>query len=57
MVEQNPAGFIDHLIVSDEAVLSLNSEINTKNVRKYAAHGDGHPPDHYTSNSCKALIK
>ena len=45
-VEQNP-GFLDHLIVSDEAVFSLNSEINTRNVRKYALHGDGHPPDHY----------
>ena len=38
MVEQNPAGFLDHLIVSDEAVFSLNSEINTRNVRKYATH-------------------
>ena len=47
MAEQKPAGFLDHLIVSDEAVFSLNSEINTRNVRKYAAHGDGHPPDHY----------
>ncbi len=46
MVQQNP-GFLDHLIISDEAVFSLNSEINMRNVRKYAAHGDGHPPDHY----------
>ena len=45
-VEQNP-GFLDQLIVSDEAIFSLNSEINTRNVRKYAAHGDGHPADHY----------
>ena len=45
-VEQNP-GFLDHLIVSDKAVFSLNSEINTRNVRKYALHGDGHSLDHY----------
>lgn len=38
---------MDHLIVSDEAVFSLNSEINTRKVRKYALHSDGHPPDHY----------
>ena len=44
-VEQN-SGFRDQLIVSDEAIVSLNSEINTRNVRKYAAHGDGHPTDH-----------
>ena len=47
MVEQNPAGFLDHLIVSDEAVFSLNSKINTKNVREYAACGEGNPPNHY----------
>ena len=41
-VKQNP-GFLDQLIVSDEAIVSLNSEINTRNVRKYATHGDGHP--------------
>ena len=39
---RNP-GFLDQLIVSDEAIFSLNSEINTRNVRKYTAHGDGHP--------------
>jgi hypothetical protein len=39
MVEQNPAGFLDHLISI------LNSEINMRNVREYAAYGDGHPPD------------
>ena len=41
-VEQN-SGFLDQLIVSDEAIFSLNYEINTRNVRKYAAHGGGHP--------------
>jgi hypothetical protein len=46
-VEKNP-GFLDQLIVSDEAIFSLNSEINTRNVRKYAAHdGDVCPADHY----------
>ena len=39
--------FLDKLLVSDEAVFSLNSEINSRNVRKYAARGDGPPQDHY----------
>ena len=33
--EQHP-DFLDHLIVSDEAIFSLNSEINSRNVIKYA---------------------
>ncbi len=45
-VEQNPQ-FLHQLIVSDEAVFSLSSEINTRNVIKYAPRGNGHPPDHY----------
>ena len=45
-VEQNPQ-FLDHLIVSDEAVFSLNSEITARNVVKYAPYGNGHPDDHY----------
>ena len=45
-VAQNP-DFLDKLIGSDEAVFSLNSEINSRNVRKYAARGHGHPNDHY----------
>ena len=45
-VEGRP-DFLDHLIVSDEAVFSLNSEVNTRNTRMYAAYGNGHPPDHY----------
>ena len=49
-VEQNP-GFLDQLIVSDEAIFSLNSEINTTNVRKYAAHGDGTQPQTQNHNS------
>ena len=40
-------GFLDQLIVSDESVFSLNSEINSRNVIEYAEHGNGHPPDHY----------
>ena len=39
--------FLDRLIVSDKAIFSLNSEVNTRNVRNYAEHGNGHPPDHY----------
>ena len=35
--------FLDRLVVSDEAVFSLNSEINSRNVIKYAARGEGHP--------------
>ena len=45
-VEQNPQ-FLDQLIVSDEAVFSLNSEVNTRNVIRYSPYGDGHPADHY----------
>ena len=41
------AAFLDQLIVSGEAVFSLNSKINTRNVIKYAPYGNGHPPDHY----------
>jgi hypothetical protein len=36
-VEQNPQ-FLDQLIVSDEAVFRLNSEVNTRNVIKYAPY-------------------
>jgi len=39
--------FLDNLIVSDEAIVSLNSEVNSKNFVKYAAHGQGHPDDYY----------
>ena len=45
-VEQN-AQFLDQLIVSDEAVFSLNSELNTRNVTKYPLYGNGRPADHY----------
>jgi hypothetical protein len=45
-VEHNPQ-FLDQLIVSDEAVFSLNSEVNaSRNVIKYAPYGNGHPADH-----------
>ena len=44
-VEQNPQ-FLDQLIVSDEAVFSLNSYVNTRNVIQYAPYGNGHPADH-----------
>ena len=39
--------FLNNLIVSDEAIFSLNSEVNSRNVIKYAPYGQGHPPDHY----------
>ena len=44
-VEQKPQ-FLDQFIVSDEAVFSLNLEVNTKNVIGYSPHGDGHPAHH-----------
>ena len=53
-VEQNP-GFLDQLIVSDEAIFSLNSEITTRNVRKYAAHDDGTQPQTQNHNSLVSL--
>ncbi|CAB4042592.1 Hypothetical predicted protein, partial [Paramuricea clavata] len=37
-VDTNP-GFHDQLIVSDEAVFSLNSEVNSRKVVKYAEYG------------------
>ena len=37
-------------MTSDEAVLSLNSEVNTGNVIRYALYGNGHPPDHYVED-------
>ena len=39
--------FLPNLITSDEAIFSLNSEVNTKNSVKYSKYGQGHPPDHY----------
>ena len=44
-VEQKPQ-FLDQFIVSDEAVFSLNLEVNTRNVIRYSPHGDRHPADH-----------
>ena len=37
-VEQNPQ-FLDQFIVSNEAVFSLNLEVNTRNVLRYSPHG------------------
>ena len=50
-VEQN-TGFLDQLIVSDEAIFSLNWEINTRNVRKYASHGNGYPAANPEQQPC-----
>ena len=45
-VTQNP-GFLDQLAVSDEAIFSLNSEINNPNAIHYAPYGQGHPANHF----------
>ena len=45
-VAQNP-GFLDQLVVSDEAILSLNSDVNTHNVIHYAPYVQGHPANHF----------
>ena len=39
--------FLRNLIVSDEAIFSLNSEVNTHNVIQYQRRGEGHPDNHY----------
>ena len=44
-VEQKPQ-FLDQFIVSEEAVFSLNLEVNTRNIIRYSPHGDGHPAVH-----------
>ena len=43
----NDPNFLRNLIVSDEAIFSLNSEVNTRNVIRYSEYGHGHPEDHY----------
>ena len=43
----NNANFLSNLIISDEAIFSMNSDVNTRNVIYYSAHGNGHPDDHY----------
>jgi len=44
-VDEN--NFFQKLIVSDEAIFSLNSEVNTHNVIQYQKRGQGHPEEHY----------
>ena len=46
---QNP-GFLKKLVSPNEAVFSLNSEVNTVNVIRHARYGEGHPQDHYIGN-------
>ena len=46
---QNP-GFLKNLVSPNEAVFSLNSEVNTVNVIRHARYGEGHPQDHYIGN-------
>ena len=43
----NNANFLQNLIISDEAIFSLNSDVNSKNVIYYSRYGQGHPPEHY----------
>ena len=43
----NDPDFLNKMIVSDEAIFSMNSEVNTRNVIKYAEYGHGHPAEHY----------
>ena len=43
----NDAAFLSNLVTSDEAVFSLNSEVNKWNVVEYTRYGNGHPDDHY----------
>ncbi len=45
-VEENPQ-FLDQLIISDEAVFSLNSEVNTRSVIMYAPFANEYSADHY----------
>ena len=45
-VAHNPS-FLDQLVVSDEAIFNLNSEVNTHNVIHYAPYGQGHPANHF----------
>lgn len=41
----NDNNFLANLIVSYVAIFSMNTEINSRNVIKYALYG--HPEDHY----------
>ena len=45
-VAQNP-GFLYQLVVSDEAIFSLNLEVNTHNVIHDTPHGQRHPANHF----------
>ena len=45
-VAQN-SGFLDQSVESDEAIFSLNSEVNTHNVIHYAPYGQGHTANHF----------
>ena len=44
-VTHNP-NFLDQLVVSDEALFSLNSEVNTHNAIHYTPYGQGHLANH-----------
>ena len=52
---KDPA-FLTNLVTSDEAVFSLNSEVDTRNVIRYARFRNGHPPDHKW-NTYRVLAK
>ena len=40
---------MSNLITSDEAIFSLNSEVNRKNVVHYAQSRKGHPENHFVN--------
>ena len=42
--------FFNNFSSSDEAVFSLNSEVNTRNVDWYAPYGSRHSADHYVEH-------
>ena len=42
--------FLSNLVTSDEAVFTMNSEVNTRNVICYSQYGQGHPQDYYVGH-------
>ena len=45
------ADFLQNFVTSDEAIFSLNSEANKKNVINYARYGNGHPEGHVVQHT------
>ena len=42
--------FLSNLVTSDEAVFTMNSEVNTRNVICYSQYGQGLPQDYYVGH-------